>query len=51
MPLSAASRSGLARTAFPVTDLACRINGHGFGLAAAYALHARITGTTTTEKE
>jgi len=51
MALFAAIHKGLDGTGVPVTDLDCRINDHGFGLAAADALHALITGTTTTEKE
>lgn len=49
--LFAAIHAGLDGTDVPVTDLDCRINDPGFGLAAADALHALITGTTTTEKE
>jgi uncharacterized protein (UPF0261 family) len=51
MALFAAIHKGLDGTGVPVTDLDCRINDHGFGLAAADALHALISGTTTTEKE
>jgi len=51
MALFAAIHKGLDGTGVPVTDLDCRINDHGFGLAAADALHALITGTTTTEKD
>lgn len=49
--LFAAIHQGLDGTGIPVTDVDCRINDPGFGLAAANALHALITGTTTTEKE
>lgn len=49
--LFAAIHEGLDRTEVPVTDFDCRINDPGFGLAAANALHALITGTTTTERE
>jgi uncharacterized protein (UPF0261 family) len=49
--LFAAIHQGLDGTAVPVTDLDCQINDPGFGVAAADALHALITGTTTTEKE
>jgi uncharacterized protein (UPF0261 family) len=49
--LFAAIHKGLDGTGVPVTDLDCQINDNGFGLAAADALHALITGSTTTEKE
>jgi len=49
--LFAAIHKGLDGTSVPVTDLDCQINDNGFGLAAADALHALITGSTTTEKE
>ena len=49
--LFAAIHEGLDGTGVPVTDVDCRINDPGFGLVAANALHALITGTTTTEKD